>query len=66
MGPQTFTAENAAQERAKWPLNAGCSVHWESIINEALLAISALSLAQSRSQKINEGCVFGGMRTAPT
>lgn len=54
MGPQTFTAENAAQVQA-----SGHSMQdaWyaESIINAALLVISALSL--SRSQKINEGCV---------
>lgn len=34
---QTFTAENEAQEEAKWPLNAGCLVRRESIINVALL-----------------------------
>lgn len=58
VGSQTFTAENAARERAKWPLRAGCSVRSESIINAALLAVSALSpLAPSGSRKINEGCV---------
>lgn len=55
MGPQTFTAENAAQEQAKWPLNAGCLVCLESIINVALLVISTLS----HREKINEGCVLG-------
>lgn len=56
-----FTAENAARERAKWPLRAGCSLRSESIINAALLAVSALSpLAPSGSRKINEGCVSEG------
>lgn len=42
-----FTAENAVQEQAKWPLNAGCLVCRESIINAALLVISALAPSPS-------------------